>query len=105
MTYVLAGIGVPLLAALGYFTYRAPRLSSTILWSLVTTIFLTAAIFLAFPADRSEMALYLTVIMPLVWVGLQFLAYWDAHKWRMPAAMLGVSCLSVLVIILAGPIA
>lgn len=62
MSPIVIGIVVVVLAGIIAATVKAPRLTSVILWSLVATIFFTAALLLTAPGPFSEKALWITKI-------------------------------------------
>ncbi|MEM6573664.1 MAG: hypothetical protein AAF736_05295 [Pseudomonadota bacterium] len=91
------------LGALAWFSWRKPRLSATIVWSLVATILLTSALMLAFPGPVRERILWIAMTSPLIWVGAMFWCYWDARPRRPMAALLSISLISGMVIWVVPP--
>lgn len=89
-TTLLVMIG-GVIVALGLATWRAPRLTSIIVWSLTATIMLGAALILLVPAPLGELALWLALLTPLIWVGFQFWCYWDARKWRVALGLIAIT--------------
>lgn len=83
--------------ALAGATFKAPRLTSIVIWALTATVFSTAVLLLYVPGPFAERALWITIFVPVIWVALQFWTYWDRVFWR-PAAIL------VLVTIICGGI-
>lgn len=51
------------LAGSGLATWKAPQLTSVILWALVATIFLGAALLIAFPGPFAEKAIWLSLLV------------------------------------------
>ncbi|MEM9054111.1 MAG: hypothetical protein AAGB16_02190, partial [Pseudomonadota bacterium] len=67
MSPIVIGILLAVIGLLAFGTYKAPRLMSVLVWALIATTFLTAALLLALPGPFSEKALFMTVAVPLVW--------------------------------------
>lgn len=95
-------IGALIIASLS--TWRAPRLTSLIWWALAATLCVTAGIAMNLPGDIRENLTALVLIIPLVWVGLQFWAYWEKSKWRVATGMIGLCLISGLVILTSTPL-
>lgn len=104
MSPVILAIAGVALALVIYCTWKAPRLTSVILWSLVATIFLTAALLLAMPGPFSEKGLWLTIAVPLIWVLLQFWCYWDRSKWRVAGGLIATSIVSAIIVFSIDPL-
>ncbi len=85
-------------------TIKAPRLVSVLWWALVATMCITAAIAMNLPGDVRENLTALLLIIPLIWVGLQFWAYWDHSKWRVAGGMVGLCVVSGVVISISSPL-
>ncbi|MEM9304331.1 MAG: hypothetical protein AAGE01_19630 [Pseudomonadota bacterium] len=94
---------VAVLGLLGWFSWRKPRLSATIIWSLVATVLFTSALMLAFPGPVRERILWIALSSPLLWVAAMFWCYWDSRPRRPIATMLSVSLLSGIVIWMIPP--
>ncbi|MEM1193784.1 MAG: hypothetical protein AAGH42_10380 [Pseudomonadota bacterium] len=89
---------------LGVSTWRAPRLTSVIVWALIATIFFTAALLIKLPGDFANTALWMTLAVPLIWVGFQFICYWDKKGWRAAASLITVSVISAAIVFTSAPI-
>ncbi|MEM9667309.1 MAG: hypothetical protein AAF950_00160 [Pseudomonadota bacterium] len=100
---ILCVVGA-LILLIGFFTWKAPRLTSVIWWSLVTTIFVTAALLLALPGPFSEKALWITIFVPLIWVLFQFWCYWDGNKWRVAGGLIATSAISAIIVFSIDPL-
>lgn len=103
MSPVILGIVGIVIVALGVFTWRAPRLSSVILWALVAATLLSSAILLTMPVKFSELAVWLTLVMPLIWVGFQFWCYWEKRAWRVASSLIVISVASLGVVLTTAP--
>ncbi|MEO0464960.1 MAG: hypothetical protein AAF216_00330 [Pseudomonadota bacterium] len=95
----LAVLAVGIVAA----TWKAPRLTSVLVWALVATIFSSSALVLALPGKFSENALFVTVAVPFIWACYQFWCYWDASKWRVAGGLIAISIVGGVVIYLIEP--
>ncbi|MEM7005372.1 MAG: hypothetical protein AAF498_05780 [Pseudomonadota bacterium] len=104
MNPVTIAILLVLVIGIGLATWKAPRLTSVILWALVATIFSTAALLLIVPGPFSEKALWIALSVPFVWVAFQFWCYWDANKWRVAGGLIAVSALCGIIVFLSDPI-
>ncbi len=58
------------------------RLFSMLLLSTLATIFLGAALLLRAPGAFDQKALWVSLAVPLIWLGFMLHAYWDAKRWR-----------------------
>lgn len=103
MSAVLIIITLVLLLLVAFSTWRAPRLTSIILWSLVATIFFSSAILLKGPGPFSEKALWITIAVPLLWTAFQFWTYWDGKAWRVAAGLISISIISGAIVFLSQP--
>lgn len=103
MSPLLVVVLLLVLAGLGAATWKAPRLTAILGWSLLATILSSAAILLVLPVDFGQLALWLTLFVPVLWVVLQFLCYWDRSKWRMPAFLIVLSFVSAATIAFVPP--
>lgn len=102
--YIGIGIGLFLLALIIFGSWKAPRLTSIIWWTLLATIFITSVLLLWLPGRFSEKALWISLAVPLVWVGLQFWCYWDPNKWRVEGGLIAISIIGGIVTFLTEPI-
>jgi len=101
MSYVISGL---LLTAIGFWTWKSPRVTGVMIWSLIATTICLAALMIILPFDLKQFALWLTIIVPVVWVGLQFWCYWDNHAWRPTIFMIFLSLISLIIIFSSDPI-
>lgn len=99
---IAALIGALLVAVVA--TWKAPRMVSVLWWALAATMCITAAVAMNLPGDVRENLTALILIVPLIWVGLQFWAYWDRSKWRVASGMIGLCAASGLVISISTPL-
>lgn len=97
----LSGLGVLLL---GLATWKAPRLTSIIVWALLATIFFTSVIFIHGPGPLSEKGVWLTLLVPIVWTGFQFWTYWDGNPWRVAAGLIAITVICAAIIFVSEPI-
>lgn len=58
------------------------RLFSLLLLSTFATIFSSAALLLTLPGNFAAKALWMSLAVPLIWLGFMFYAYWDERRWR-----------------------
>lgn len=93
----LAVIGI------GFATWKAPRLTSIIWWSLVATILSAAAILLTLPVDFGQLALWLTLGVPIIWMTYMFLCYWDKSGKRVAVILILISVVSGIVVATVPP--
>ena len=103
MNPILLGIGFALLLGIGLATWKAPRLTGILWWSLAATILFSAALLLTLPVAFDQLALWLTLAVPLIWMCFMFLCYWDSNKWRMTASLILLSAVSGVTIALVPP--
>ncbi len=82
----------------GFFTWKAPRLASVILWALVASMLFSAALLLTLPIEFKSLALWMALAVPLIWVAFQFWCYWDKRGWRVAAGLIVVSIVSGAVV-------
>ncbi|ADM10769.1 hypothetical protein PB2503_13659 [Parvularcula bermudensis HTCC2503] len=104
MSPIVLGIVAVIVIGLGVATWKAPRLTSVILWSLIATLFIGAAALDVLPGAFSEKALWLTLAVPLIWAGLQFWTYWEKRAWRVAAALLGVTAVCGTIVFFFEPV-
>lgn len=103
MSPVAAGVLGALALALGLATWKAPRLTAILVWSLIATIFFSAAILVSAPGAFKDKALWMTLAVPLIWTVFQFLAYWLNKPWRAVFGMMAVSVAGAAVVFLSEP--
>ena len=92
-----------LLIAAALATWKAPRLTSVILWSLTATIFTASALLLILPIYFPERALWLALAVPLIWAVLQFWCYWDRSQWRVAGGMIALTLAGGVIVFLVEP--
>ena len=98
----IALVGVLLVGA-GVATWKSPRLTSALLWSLVSTIFITAALLLILPGAFSDKALWVALSVPIIWAGLQFWCYYADSVWLLLFAQTGLSVTGAITVFLSTP--
>lgn len=98
---VVVAIAIIFLFGAGLATWKSPRLTSIILWSLVTTIFVTAALLLVLPGAFSSKALWIALSVPLIWTACQFWCYYAESPWRVVFTQIGLSITSAIVVLLS----
>ncbi|MEP0393330.1 MAG: hypothetical protein ABJ205_04480 [Erythrobacter sp.] len=103
MSPIALGIGGTIFVGICYGTWRNPRLWSALIWAFVATFMLSAAVLMAFPAPFAEKAFAMTIIMPLVWVGLQFWLYWNPGRWTVTLILFGIIAVSTVIVVLSPP--
>jgi len=92
-----------LVTALTAWTVHAPRLTSVILWSLVASMLLSAALMLTLPIEFRALALWMALAVSLIWVAFQFWCYWDKHGWRVASGLIAVSMISGYIVFTTPP--
>ena len=97
----IAGLG---LAGVAFATYKAPRLTSAIFWSLTATIFLLSALLLTLPGPFSEIAIWLSLAVPVIWAAFQFWCYWDGNKWRVAGGLIAFTLIGGAVTYFVDPL-
>ena len=98
MSPMIIGVTLAVLIAIGAATWKAPRLTSILIWtSLATTLACTAGIMIM-PGDLTNNLIWLTLIFPLIWISLQFWCYWDASKWRVACGLMFLCIVSGLLV-------
>ena len=100
MTPVLIGISCSILIGLAFATWKAPRLTSTLLWSLTAAFAICAAISQVSPGSELDRASFFAVGMPVVWAGLQFWCYWHASKWRVVGGLVSLTAIGSAVAVI-----
>ena len=94
MSPMTIGITLAVLIAIGAATWKAPRLTSILIWtSLATTLACTAGIMIL-PGDLINNLIWLPLLFPLIWIALQFWCYWDASKWRVTIGLIALCIVS-----------
>ncbi|MCA8900408.1 MAG: hypothetical protein KDA53_04090 [Hyphomonas sp.] len=103
MNPVVIAVLLAFLVGLALATWKAPRLTGILWWSLLATILSTAALLLSLPFDFGQLALWLTLAVPLIWMAFMFLCYWDRSKWRVPISLVLISVASAIAIAIVPP--
>ncbi|MEM1380701.1 MAG: hypothetical protein AAGH41_08760 [Pseudomonadota bacterium] len=103
MSPIVIGVALAVVVAIGLATWKAPRLTSVILWALVATIFLGAALLIAFPGPFAEKAIWLSLLVPVIWAGLQFWVYWERRSWVVASGLIGISLASAALVFTLEP--
>ena len=101
MFYAISGA---ILLVIGFWTWKSPRVTGVMIWSLIATMVGLAALMVILPFDIKQFALWLTIMVPVVWVSLQFWCYWDSSAWRPTASMIVLSAISLVVVFTSDPI-
>lgn len=90
--------------ALCVATLRAPRLTSTLVWTFIAATLIVSALAMNLPGDLTDILLGLAMLYPLLWAGLQFWCYWDRSKWRVAGGHIAASALSAVIISISTPL-
>ena len=98
MSPVLIGILIAVLVGLAVATWKAPRLTSILIWAMVAAVLVSAAGALMAPGAVRERVLWTIMLFPVVWVALQFWCYWDQRKWRVVSGLLLMSAVSGVIV-------
>ncbi|MEM7734533.1 MAG: hypothetical protein AAF267_01980 [Deinococcota bacterium] len=101
MSAITWAIGGVVVAGLGAATWRAPRLTSALLWSLVSAVLVSAALILVVPGAFRDKVFWFAMLLPFVWVAMQFWLYWDKHRWRVTLALFGLATVSAAIVFLS----
>ncbi|MEM0928998.1 MAG: hypothetical protein AAGI89_06870 [Pseudomonadota bacterium] len=94
MSPLLIVVLVVVAVFLGLATWRAPRLTSTLFWSLTATIMTMVAIADNSPGETREALMFGVVLMPVLWAAFQFWCYWERSKWRVAGGMIAITSIS-----------
>ena len=92
-----------LVTALTAWTVHAPRLTSVIIWSLIASMFMSAALMLTLPIEFRALALWMALAVSLIWVAFQFWCYWDKHGWRVASGLITISIVSGYIVFTTPP--
>lgn len=87
--------------ALGWATWRRPRLTSSVLWSLTATLGLVAGLILLLPTAIKPTLLWMSIVTPLVWVACIFWCHWDLSPRRPAAGLIALTLAGGAVVFLA----
>ncbi|MEL6827964.1 MAG: hypothetical protein AAFN91_17075 [Pseudomonadota bacterium] len=92
-----------LVFALTAWTVHAPRLTSVIVWSLIASMMLSAALLITLPIEFRALALWMALAVSLIWVAFQFWCYWDKHGWRVASGLIVISLVSGYIVFTVPP--
>ena len=92
-----------LVSALTAWTVHAPRLTSVIIWSLIASMMLSAALLITLPIEFRALALWMALAVSLIWVAFQFWCYWDKHGWRVASGLIVISLVGGYVVFTVPP--
>ncbi|MEM1439709.1 MAG: hypothetical protein AAF545_01200 [Pseudomonadota bacterium] len=88
---------------IAWSTWRKPRLTGTILWSLTATVLGTSGLLLMLPTAFKPTILWTSLATPLIWAAFMFWCYWDARAWRPTAGLILVTLLGTAAVIVLPP--
>lgn len=103
MSAGLLGTLLAVLAGLGVATWRAPRLTTILVRSLLASVLGSAALLLTVPFAFGELALWIALSVPALWAGFQFWCYWDGRAWRPAAGLIGITLAGAVTVLLVPP--
>ncbi|MEM9172350.1 MAG: hypothetical protein AAGA84_06555 [Pseudomonadota bacterium] len=92
-----------LVAFIAWSTWRKPRLTATILWSLTATVLGSAGLLLVLPTEFKPTIIWMSLATPLIWAGLMLWCYWDTRAWRPATGMIAITVLGVIAVIVVPP--
>lgn len=98
MNTIQITLAVTSTVALGFFSWKKPRLSSIIIWATVATVLLTSAALIVIPGEFRAKAVWLSLSVPITWVAFQYWCYWADSQWKVLLSLVAISLLSVAVI-------
>jgi len=90
-----------LLILLGLWTWRKPRQASVILWSLMATLFCSAALLKILPGAFRDNVIWYAATLPLIWAAVMTWVYWAPKPHRASAILIAITGLSGVVIAIA----
>ena len=99
MNMMQFGLVAGAVIALGLFSWRKPRLSSVIVWSLVATVLLTSAALIVIPGKFSTKAIWLSLSVPITWAAFQYWCYWADSQWKVLCSLMTISFASAGVLV------
>lgn len=103
MSPLTIGILLFVATSLGIATWKAPRLTSILIWALVAAILFGAVLLLTLPFEFRSLALWLSLAVPLIWLGFQFMCYWDKKGWRVATGLISISIISGVIVAMVPP--
>ncbi|MEL6934322.1 MAG: hypothetical protein AAFO17_14735 [Pseudomonadota bacterium] len=99
----MIGIGGVAILALGFSTWKRPRLTGALVWAFVASFFVSATYNMVGPGNFADRVFLTGFFSLFIWVGFQFWIYWDPSKWRVVGILIGITALSVATILLSDP--
>lgn len=90
-----------LAAAIGFLVFsswKKPRLTSSVLWSLTATVASTSALILALPTNLKETLLWMSVATPLIWLLFIFWCHWDARPMRPTLGLVSITLVGAVIV-------
>lgn len=102
LSIILALLGLFLLA---YFTWRAPRLASVIIWSLACTLLFSTVMFLWLPVALAEKALLIALSVPVTCVAMQYWCYHHDSAKGVAATLISLSLICAAIVAVSPPLA
>ena len=84
--------------ALGFFSWKKPRLSSIIIWTMVASVLLTSAALIVIPGEFRAKAVWLSMVVPIIWVAFQYWCYWADSQWKVLGSLITISLASIAII-------
>lgn len=98
MSTIQISLAALLVITLGLFSWKKPRLSSIVIWAMVATVLLTSAALIVIPGEFRAKAVWLSMLVPIIWVAFQYWCYWADNQWKVLASMVAISLISIAVI-------
>ena len=94
MSPIIIAILLIIIGLLAVSTWKAPRLTSILVWALIAATLFGAVLLLTLPFEFRSLALWLSLAVPLIWVAFQFFCYWDKKGWRVATTLIAISLVS-----------
>ncbi len=91
--------GATILVLLSWFSWKKPRLSSILIWSMLAAMLLTSVVLLVMPAPFLDKATWLSLSLPITWCGLQYWCYWAESQWQVLFGLISLSIVSAVLIL------
>ncbi len=101
---MIIAVALIVVLVLAFYSFKAPRLTSILVWSCIATTFSSAALLLSLPGEFAEKAIAMALCLPLIWVALQFWCYWDQSKWRVLFGHIAICVVGGVVVALTEPL-
>ncbi|MEM9404353.1 MAG: hypothetical protein AAGA44_17930 [Pseudomonadota bacterium] len=83
----------------GWATWKRPRLTSTLVWSLTATVAGTAGALLVLPTSIKWTTLWMSLATPLVWAAFMFWCYWDKRPLRPALGLIAITAFGALAVV------